>query len=81
MPGASPRTMSFLTASCCRWARAEEAVASTMAASEVPMATGITCWGGKPKATKTSPRIGTVTAPPPMPSSPEKKPTKTPSPA
>ena len=73
--------MSLRTAPCAWCARAPEAVASTIAASDVPSARCITWPGAKPKATNTSPRVGTIIEPPPMPSSPEKNPTKTPRPA
>jgi hypothetical protein len=49
-----------------------------MVAIEVASAMWITCSEENPRATNVNERMGTITAPPPMPKRPAKKPTKQP---
>lgn len=56
-----------------------EAAVKTVVAIPVPSARWTTSSEGKPLAAKMNASMGTIAAPPPMPRSPLKKPTKAPS--
>jgi len=61
------------------WLRTLDAEVKMMVAIPVPSARWTMCSGAKPLAEKMNARTGTSAEPPPMPSSPLKKPTKAPS--
>lgn len=79
MPGAILTMRGQLTAPCRWWLRALEAAVKTIVAMPVPSARCTTEAGENCFAAKMKARIGTIAAPPPMPSRPLKKPTNAPS--
>jgi hypothetical protein len=79
-PGIMVRTSAQSTAPWRSWVRKLESDPPMIAASEVPIARRITDSGGKPWAVNMSASVETMMMPPPMPSSPAKKPTTTPTP-
>jgi hypothetical protein len=74
MPGASARAIRQSTAPCAWCARMLERDVKTMVAIDVPSATCNRCSGGRRCAVKTKTSIGTLSAPPPIPSKPARKP-------
>ncbi len=78
-PGAIAHTTGQATAPREWCARADERAVKMIDADDVPIAIGSRCSRAKPSCAKTSVSTGTIVKPPPMPSSPARKPTKAPS--
>ncbi len=78
MPGAMARAMPQSTAPCAWWARMLDREVNMMVAIAVPSAVCRMCAGGNPCALNTNTSMGTMTAPPPMPSRPARNPTAAP---
>ena len=78
MPGVMLRKMSQCTAPRALWARALEMEVIMMLASEVPRAICWTYSGGTPCPGKIATSMGTMTMPPPTPSSPARTPATAP---
>ena len=77
-PGAIARTTAQFTAPFAWCARTDELAVNMIVAADVPIAIGTTCSRAKPSCRNTSTSTGTIVKPPPMPSSPARKPTKAP---
>ena len=79
MPGAKTRTTGQSTAPRRWWARTEESDVKQIVASDVATAIFKTCSCGKLCDVRMKVTKGTISMPPPMPSSPAKKPVQRPS--